>query len=80
MKYLMGIVIGLVALVAGLFIVFKFVVQPKAGAVTTAPKPVAGAPGTAAPSSLGTTLGGIAALVTATGGVYETVMGAGGGE
>jgi hypothetical protein len=69
-----------VALVAGLFIVFKFVVQPKAGQVVTAPRPVAGAPQTAAPSALGTTLGGIAALVMAAGPTWTAIFGAGGSE
>ena len=51
MKYILGIVLGIVVLIAVLFGIFKFVVQPRQGATVKAgsPGPAAAAQPTAAP-------------------------------
>lgn len=78
MKYLTAILLGLAVLLAGLFIVFRFVVAPKGAVVQPgAPKPAPSAVQTVQPTVAQTAIATAPALVAAIGGAYGNIFGTG---
>jgi hypothetical protein len=80
MKWFIGILVGLVVLIGGLFLVFKFVVSPSSKVQAAPPAPVAGAKQTTPASEAAQVIGGVAGLVTAVGGAYSSIFGSGAAE
>lgn len=75
MKYLTGILLGVGVLIAGLFVVFTFIVKPKAVVQAGTPKPLASAQQTAQPTVAQTAITTAPALIAALGGAYGAIWG-----